>query len=101
MEIVLEFVPLHDTAEGFELRQNRPNPFADFTVIGFRLPEAAPVVLSIQDAAGKIVRIVRGEYGAGYNEMRIERDELPAAGVYYYTLKAGGFTATRKMVITE
>jgi uncharacterized repeat protein (TIGR01451 family) len=101
MEIVLEFVPLHDTAEGFELRQNRPNPFADFTVIGFRLPEAAPVVFSIQDAAGKIVRIVRGEYGAGYNEMRIERDELPAAGVYYYTLKAGSFTATRKMVITE
>jgi uncharacterized repeat protein (TIGR01451 family) len=101
MDVILEFVPLPATTEGFELMQNRPNPFADFTVIGFRLPETGPATLHIQDAAGKMVRIVRGEYGAGYNEVRIERDELPASGVYYYTLKANGFIATKKMVITE
>ncbi|MBP9209160.1 MAG: HYR domain-containing protein [Saprospiraceae bacterium] len=85
----------------FELYQNAPNPFADETVISYRLPEACPVTLSVYDVSGKVIRIFELQGTRGINTVKLTRDELGAAGVMYYQLDAAGFTATRRMAIVE
>jgi hypothetical protein len=80
------------------LYQNIPNPFAGETVIGFHLVEAGEAVLTVSDVQGRVLRVIRGEYGAGYQQVRLRSEELPA-GVLQYTLTSGSFTATRRMVV--
>jgi len=88
-------------SEGFELYQNQPNPFKGQTVIGYNLPEAAYVTLTVQDAAGKVLRVVRNEGVKGYNQVALNSNELPASGVLYYTIATEGFTATKKMIVVQ
>ncbi|MCB9080366.1 MAG: T9SS type A sorting domain-containing protein [Lewinellaceae bacterium] len=94
----------------FGLYQNIPNPFQGQTLIGFTLPEASDATITIQDVTGRTLRVIKGQYAKGYNEIRLTRTDisrnvasagLPTTGVLYYTLTAGSQTATRKMVIVE
>jgi hypothetical protein len=85
---------------GFELYQNVPNPFKGQTVIGFNLPVANDVTLTISDMTGRVLKLVRNNYDAGYNTIVLKTNELPA-GVLHYTLSSGAFTATKKMVLME
>ena len=82
------------------LYQNIPNPFAGETVIGFNLSQAGEAVLTVSDIQGRVLRVIRGEYGAGYQQVRLRSEELPA-GVLQYTLTSGDFTATRRMIVGE
>ena len=84
-------------ATGYALEQNRPNPFANTTVIGFTMGETADATLVVTDIAGRVVWRVGGVYDAGHNVVEIAGDELPK-GVLNYTLTAGDYTATRKMI---
>ena len=86
---------------GFALYQNRPNPFREKTQIRFYLPEAMKATLSVYDLNGRLLRVVSDEYQRGVQELTFGKNDLPAAGVLYYTLKAGAFTATKKMVLIE
>jgi hypothetical protein len=70
-------------------------------VIGYNLPEAAYVTLTVQDAAGKVLRVVRNEGVKGYNQVALNSNELPASGVLYYTIATEGFTATKKMIVVQ
>jgi hypothetical protein len=88
-------------ANGFALYQNTPNPFNGATAIGFNLPEAGTATLTINDVAGRTLKVVQGEFAKGYNEVRLNASELSAVGVLYYTLKTADETATRKMVIVK
>ena len=97
LEVGLRFTP----AAIAELYQNRPNPFLDQTTIGFWLPKAGAATLTIRDITGKILRVIRDAYSAGYNEVLLYSDELPSTGVLYYTLETNNFTATKKMIITR
>jgi hypothetical protein len=85
----------------FELYQNRPNPWTNSTIIPFELDPGGDASLSIYDMAGKLVYRTAGNYVAGYHEISVSRNELPAAGLFYYTLEAGDQRATRKMVLTN
>ncbi len=98
LNVALEF---DDAATAYELYQNVPNPFKDITMIGFNLANDENVQLRIYDVAGKTLQIIKRSFSAGYNEIAIESKDLPQAGVLYYTLEAGDFKATRKMVIIE
>jgi hypothetical protein len=80
------------------LYQNIPNPFAGETVIGFHLVKGGEAILTVSDVQGRVLRVIRGEYGAGYQQVRLRSDELPT-GVLQYTLTSGDFTATRRMVV--
>jgi len=98
LDIGLDFG--HGSVKGqpFELYQNQPNPFSDQTQIRFYLPEAAEATLTIQDATGKLLREIQGEYGAGMQQIELDLSKLPGVGVLYYTLKTEQHTATRKMI---
>ena len=94
-----------------ELLTNFPNPFNPETWIPYQLSEPAEVTLTIYDIRGVIVRELKlGHQPAGiyHNRTRaIHWDgrnafgEKVATGVYFYTLKAGDYTATRKLLIRK
>lgn len=84
------------------LEANAPNPFHATTRVAFVLPAPGPVRLRIFDAAGRLVRtLVDGDLPAGPHELvwdgRTASGAAPA-GVYFYTLTAGGQDITRKML---
>ncbi|MFT4532869.1 MAG: subtilisin-like proprotein convertase family protein [Saprospiraceae bacterium] len=88
-----------DLEEGeFALFQNRPNPFLESTQIKFFLPEATDVELIITDVTGRLVTKKTQNYPAGTQNIEINYSDLNVSGVLYYTIKAGEFTATKKMI---
>jgi hypothetical protein len=83
------------------LYQNTPNPFKAITVIGFDLPEAMDAKVTIYDVTGRVVQVINNTYAKGYNSIELNKNELGSVGVLYYTLEAGDFKATRKMVVID
>ncbi len=83
---------------GFELYQNQPNPFVNKTFIGFHLPEAAQVRLSIYDEMGRKVFTQDGDFAKGYNTFTVDRQLITTTGVLYYTVETEHGKATRKMI---
>jgi len=94
------------TATSYALEQNYPNPFNPSTTIAFALPQASEVTLSIFNTNGQLVKkLVAGEMNAGQHNLTWdatnERGERVASGVYLYVIKAGEFTAQRKLVLMK
>ena len=91
------------------LLANYPNPFNPETWIPYQLSEPAEVTLTIYATNGALVRtLALGHQPAGiyqsraaYWDGRNQVGEFVASGVYFYTLSAGDFTATRKMLIRK
>ncbi|MEO0877258.1 MAG: T9SS type A sorting domain-containing protein, partial [Bacteroidota bacterium] len=81
--------------------QNRPNPWNNSTIIPFQLDPGGDARLTVYDMAGKLVYEVANYFPEGYHEISISRTDLPAIGLFYYTLEAGEQRATRKMVLTD
>jgi PKD repeat protein len=94
-----------------QLDQNYPNPFNPETWIPYRLKEGADVTVSIYSATGQLVhRLDLGYRNAGsYTSMakavhwdgRNQSGEQVSSGLYFYTIHAGEFAATKKMIIAE
>ena len=87
--------------EVFTLFQNKPNPFAKETLISFELPQNAEATMTIFDLSGKVVKVIKEDYPAGYNEILISREDLNATGIYYYRLETADGAATRKMMLLD
>ena len=93
------------------LLHNYPNPFNPETWIPYQLAESAEVTVHIYAASGVLVRtLALGHQPAGiyqhrsravYWDGKNEVGESVASGVYFYTLTAGDFAATRKMLIRK
>ena len=93
------------------LLRNYPNPFNPETWIPYRLAEEAFVTLIIYDKVGSVVRTLEvGHQKAGiyqkqakaiYWDGRNDLGEQVASGVYFYTLTAADYSATRRMVILK
>ena len=93
------------------LLPNYPNPFNPETWIPYQLSKPADVTVSIYSVDGKLVRtLALGHQAAGvyqskrravYWDGRNNVGERVASGIYFYTFSAGGFTATRKMLIRK
>ena len=93
------------------LHRNYPNPFNPETWIPYQLAEPAEVTLIIYDMNGQMVRrLAVGHRAAGmyrsrsravYWDGRNQLGESVASGLYFYTLTAGDFTATRRMLILK
>ena len=97
--------------EASALLPNYPNPFNPETWIPYHLATDAEVTLTIYDVRGSVVReLTLGHQPAGVYQSRAQAaywdgknavGEPVASGVYFYTLTAGEFTATRKMLIQK
>jgi len=85
--------------EKVELLQNRPNPFSDFTSIGFILPTAMDARLNIYDASGRMLWMVKKSYDAGYHEEKIRLNETLTPGVYFYELTTTQGSLVKRMIL--
>ena len=109
--MVLEQLLVSLTPKETELLHNYPNPFNPETWIPYRLAEDAFVALTIYDLSGQVVRTLdvghriasayENQSKATYWNGRNNVGERVASGVYFYTLTAGDFSATRRMVILK
>lgn len=83
------------------LLQNYPNPVSGTTMIGYTLPVAAHVTLSVLDIRGNVVaRLTSGEQQAGSYSVPFPTTGL-AAGAYFYRLEAGRFKTTKQMQVVR
>jgi hypothetical protein len=95
----------------FALLQNYPNPFNPDTWIPFKLAADESVTILIYNQKGQLIRtIVLGQKAAGvylskdkaaYWDGRDDLGEKVSSGVYFYSLRAGEFIATRKLVVVK
>ena len=107
----LEALLLLIVPEETVLLANYPNPFNPETWIPYHLAKPADVTLTIYAIDGKVVRhLDLGHQAAGYYQSksraaywdgRNDVGERVASGIYFYTLTAGEFAATRKMLILK
>lgn len=87
--------------EDYVLSQNYPNPFNPTTKIEFSIPKSSYASLNIYNTLGQVMRsyfnkiLMQGEHS-----VLIDASGLPS-GVYFYTLSAGGFTQTKKMILIK
>jgi hypothetical protein len=87
--------------EDYELYQNYPNPFNPTTTIRFTIPHRSNVTLKVYDMLGKeIATLVDEEKNPGSYEVKFDASNLPS-GVYFYKIKAGEFTQTKKMILMK
>jgi len=83
----------------YTLEQNFPNPFRGESIIRYSLPETVRVNLAVYDIYGRLVKVLVNETkDAGTHAVTFRTDNL-GAGLYFYRLQAGGFSAVKKMTI--
>lgn len=85
----------------FEVHQNEPNPFGDMTSIGYNLPEAGKVSLSVTDVTGKVVFTLSTDAPKGEGQFIVDASNLNQSGVYYYTITSGDRSTTNKMILIK
>jgi hypothetical protein len=87
--------------EKYSLSQNYPNPFNPTTRIEFAIPRGEFVELKLYDIAGKeIGTLVHGPYEAGRYIFDFNAGNL-SSGIYFYTIIAGSFRETKKMLLIK
>jgi hypothetical protein len=85
----------------FRLEQNYPNPFNPSTKITYTVPQKLPVRLTVTNILGEeVATLVNDVKEAGTYEHSFSAAGIPS-GVYFYTLKAGEFVSTRKMMLVK
>jgi flagellar hook assembly protein FlgD len=90
----------------FILHQNYPNPFNPTTTIQYELPENSFVNIRIYDLKGRLVNtLVSKDQTAGYKAIKWagvdDKGKPVSAGLYLYTIEAGDFRQTKKMVLLK
>jgi len=105
------FVQRELTPNHAALLPNYPNPFNPETWLPFQLAKDAIVTISIYNTKGELIRtLCLGNRPAGVYATKDKSaywdgedcsGEKVASGVYFYTLQAGNFAVTRRMIITK
>ena len=90
----------------FTLSQNYPNPFNSTTTIQYDLPKESLVNIIIYDMLGKRIKTISNLLQtAGYHEIKWSatnnQGNTVVAGIYFYTIEAGKFRQTKKMVFLK
>ncbi len=98
-------------SEGFSLMQNHPNPFNPMTKINYYIPEPCFVTIKVYDIlSNEITILVNEEKPSGEYEVEFNIANLSggisakggyASGVYFYLMRAGNFTDTKKMLLMK
>jgi hypothetical protein len=90
----------------YSLNNNYPNPFNPLTTIHYDLPEDGFVNVTIYDMMGRTIKImVNKEQNAGVKSVQWDATDSSgkpvSAGLYLYTIQAGEFRQTKKMVLLK
>lgn len=90
----------------FHVNQNYPNPFNPITTLSYSLPKDELVNITIFDIMGRPVKIIQNSYQTkGFKSIQWnatnDRNEPVSAGLYFYTIQAGEFRQTMKMVLLK
>jgi photosystem II stability/assembly factor-like uncharacterized protein len=89
----------NDSPTEFLLYQNFPNPFNPTTTIKYQIPERNFVSIKVFDIIGnEIENLVDEEMSHGKYEVKFDGSGL-SSGIYFYQLKCGSFTQTKKMLL--
>jgi hypothetical protein len=91
----------HETAQGWRLEQNYPNPWNPTTHIAYTIARGGFVTLELFDLLGRpVASLVHGFQAAGAHSADVDVPGL-AAGTYVYRLTCGGFAFSRTMVLIK
>ena len=95
-----------NVAERFMLHQNFPNPFNPITTLRYDLPEDAFVKIRVFDMSGNLVKtLVNKTMTSGFQSIRWDANnnlgQPVSAGVYLYSIEAGEFRETKKMILLK
>ncbi|MDP3582368.1 MAG: T9SS type A sorting domain-containing protein, partial [Ignavibacteria bacterium] len=86
----------------YKLMQNYPNPFNPETTIGYKLQAASQVSLKVYDVLGnEIATLVDEVKPAGNHSTLFTLRSSFASGIYFYTITAGNYRQTRKMLLLK
>ena len=90
----------------FYLNQNYPNPFNPITTLSYSLPKDELVNITIFDIMGRPVKTIQNSYQTkGFKfikwDAKNDRNEQVSAGLYLYTIQAGKFRQTKRMVLLK
>ena len=92
--------------KSFKVNQNYPNPFNPFTTLRYDLPKDEFVSITIYDLLGNVINnLVNTNQSSGYRSVQWNatnnQGQPVAAGVYFYSIKAGEFRQTKKMILLK
>jgi predicted outer membrane repeat protein len=108
-ERIIELIPNDGTVDvngetipqDFVLYDNYPNPFNPVTTIEFAIPSSGQVNLKVHDAIGREITELVNEYKVpGKYNVQFNAANL-SSGIYFYTLSAGSFSRTKKLVLLK
>lgn len=86
----------------YKLGQNYPNPFNPATKINFSIRASSKVTLKVFDAIGKEVSVLVDEFkNAGNYTVDFTAGSELNSGIYFYTITAGEFTMTKKLILLK
>jgi hypothetical protein len=109
VSVIIESLDLDEDSAmdlDYKIHQNYPNPFNPTTEIKYDLPEDALVSINIYDLMGRSIKsLVNSQQTAGYRSTQWNATnnlgEPVSAGMYLYTIQAGDFRQTKKMVLLK
>jgi len=86
----------------YSLNQNYPNPFNPTTTIRFALPKTSSVTLKVYNVSGQLVKtlISNETVTAGTQEVKFNGENL-SSGIYFYSIEAGNYKETKKMMLIK
>jgi hypothetical protein len=90
----------------YRLHQNYPNPFNPATSIQYELPKETFVNVYISNLKGQLIRkLVSHNQTAGYKSIKWngvdDKNKVISAGLYFYTIQAGDYSQTKKMILLK
>ena len=90
-----------DVPDKFSLSQNYPNPFNPTTNIEFSIANSENVILKVYDIlGGEVATLVNGVHSSGKYSVEFNASKL-VSGIYIYSLKAGNYSAVKKMMLVK
>lgn len=100
-DIIITDIQKKYIVNDFRLYQNYPNPFNPSTTISYSLPEKQNVTIKIFDITGSEITLLKNKFQQkGSYEINFDGSDL-TSGIYFYTLQAGNFSETKKMILLK
>jgi photosystem II stability/assembly factor-like uncharacterized protein len=96
-------VNFNSSPEEYSLMQNYPNPFNPSTIIKYSVRDNSNVILKVYDILGReVATLINEEKSAGTYTINFDSNKFNlASGTYFYTLRAGDFVQTKKMLLVK